>query len=46
MLSLHCNECGSTGSWSKQELAGCFLFDSVSDILCDLEVQTPPVRWD
>lgn len=46
MLSLHCNECGSTGSWSEQELAGCFLFDSVSDILCDLEVQTPPVRWD
>lgn len=22
-----------------------FLFDSVTDVLCDLEVQTPLVRW-
>lgn len=45
MVSVYCNECGSTGLWSEQELAGCFLFDSVTDMLCDLEVQTPLVRW-
>lgn len=42
-LSIYYIECGSAGLQLKQELAAFFvcLFDSATDMLCDLEVQIP-----